>query len=193
MQHWVGDSALTSEPLVWGQQERVAQIGSAFPLPSDLRSLCSGFVPIRSDFLTCSDFSEQIRETPFCRPLLNSQSLSVQSMLQPPGVMDVTDVRAQIRERKLNPNFFFSNFSGISGISRQNPGISRQKSLVSLVSRGIPNFLAPTLSRGRPPSHQKISGHKSLGLGSFFVPDKCLFSQGLEALPKVIDPGRLHK
>ena len=32
------------------------------------------------------------------------------------------------RGRELNPNIFFSNFSGASGISRQNPGISRQKS-----------------------------------------------------------------
>ena len=75
------------------------------------------------------------------------------------------------RGQKLNPNMFFSNFSGASGISRQNPGISRQKSLIPWVSRDIPNFLAPTPSRGRPPPHQKISGLKSLGLGSFFVPD----------------------
>ena len=78
---------------------------------------------------------------------------------------------AVIRERKLNTNFFFSNFSGTSGISQQNPGISRQKSLIPWVSRDIPNFLAPTPSRGRPPPHQKISGLKSLGLGSFFVPE----------------------
>ena len=31
------------------------------------------------------------------------------------------------RKRKLNTKFFFSNFSGTSGISRQNPGISHQK------------------------------------------------------------------
>ena len=80
------------------------------------------------------------------------------------------------RGQKLNPNIFFSNFSGASGISRQNPGISRQKSLIPWVSRDIPNFLAPTPSRGRPPPHQKISGLKSLGLGSFFVPDICLLS-----------------
>ena len=71
------------------------------------------------------------------------------------------------RGQKLNPNIFFSNFSGASGISRQNPGISRQKSLIPWVSRDIPNFLAPTPSRGRPPPHQKISGLKSLGLSSF--------------------------
>ena len=76
------------------------------------------------------------------------------------------------RGQKLNANIFFSNFLGASGISRQNPGISRQKSLIPWVSRDIPNFLAPTLSRGRPPPHQKISGLKSSGLGSFFVPEE---------------------
>ena len=80
--------------------------------------------------------------------------------------------RQNTRGQKLNPNIFFSNFSGASGISRQNPGISRQKSLIPWVSRDIPNFLGPTPSRGRPPPHQKISGLKSLGLGSFFVPEK---------------------
>ena len=73
------------------------------------------------------------------------------------------------RERKLNTNLFFSNFS----LSQQNPGISRPKSLISLVSRDISNFLAPTRSRGRPLPHWKISGPKSLGLGSFFFPDAC--------------------
>ena len=86
--------------------------------------------------------------------------------------LDTPEPGAQSRGRKLNTNLFFSNFSGASGISRQNPGISRQKSLIPWVSRDIPNFLAPTPSRGRPPPHQKISGLKSLGLGSFFVPDK---------------------
>ena len=56
-------------------------------------------------------------------------------------------------------------------MSQQNPGISRQKSLISLDSTDIPNFLAPTPSRGRPPPQWKISGIKSLGLGSFFFPD----------------------
>ena len=54
------------------------------------------------------------------------------------------------RERKLNTIFFFSSFSGASGISRQNPGISRPKSLISLVARDVSSFLAPTRSRGRP-------------------------------------------
>ena len=83
----------------------------------------------------------------------------------------------RFRERELNPNFFFSNFSGAPGISRQNPGISRQKSLISLVSRAIPNFLAPTPSCGRPPPHRKISGLKSLGLGSFFMPEDYLHEE----------------
>ena len=56
------------------------------------------------------------------------------------------------RERRLNTSFFFSNFSGAPGISRQNPGISRPKSLISLVSRDISNFLAPNRSRGKTPT-----------------------------------------
>ena len=72
---------------------------------------------------------------------------------------------------KIEHKLFFLKLLGAPWISRQNPGISRQKSLIPWVSRDIPNFLAPTPSRGRPPPHQKISGLKSLGLGSFFVPD----------------------
>ena len=53
-----------------------------------------------------------------------------------------------------------------------NPGISRPKSLISLVSRDIPNFLSLTRARGRPLPHRKISGLKRerfvLGL---LVPD----------------------
>ena len=100
------------------------------------------------------------------------------------------------RGRKLNPNFFFSDFSGTPGISRQNPGISRQKSLISLVSRGIPNFLAPTRSRGRPLPRRKISGLKSLGLGSFFVPGLSLcqslkfWGEKGEALRRARVPGK---
>ena len=71
----------------------------------------------------------------------------------------------------MNTNFFFSNFSGAAGTSQQNSGISRQKSLISLVSRDMPNFWAPTPSRGRPPPQWKISGPTSVGLCSFFLPD----------------------
>ena len=80
----------------------------------------------------------------------------------------------KVRGRKLNPNLFFSNFSGAPGISRQNPGISRPKSLVSLGFEGHTELLAPTqASRARPPPHPKKSGPKSLGLGSFFFPERC--------------------
>ena len=81
------------------------------------------------------------------------------------------NVLSLIRGQKVNTNCFFSNFSGAAGISHQNPGISRQESLISLVSRDIPKILAPTNSWGRPLTHRKISGLKSLGLCSFFVPD----------------------
>ena len=53
----------------------------------------------------------------------------------------------------------------------QNPGISCQKVWFPWVSKDIPNFLAPTPTRAKPPPHPKISGPKSLGLGSFFLPD----------------------
>ena len=73
---------------------------------------------------------------------------------------------------KVNTNFFvLSNFSGNSGISRQNPGISRQKCFICLVSRGMPNFLTPTPSRGRPLPLWKTSRLKNVGLCSFFVPE----------------------
>ena len=72
----------------------------------------------------------------------------------------------------LNTNLFFSNFSGSPGISRQNPGISRQKVWFPWVSKDIPNFLVlPTPSRRRPPPHPKISEPKSLGLGAFCLPE----------------------
>ena len=51
------------------------------------------------------------------------------------------------RGRELNPNLFFSNFSGSSGISQQNPGISRPKSLISLVFEGHTRTFWP------PPLH----------------------------------------
>ena len=71
---------------------------------------------------------------------------------------------------KIEHEFYFSNLLGAPGISRQNPGISRQKVWFSWVSRDTPNFLAPTPSRGR--TRPKISGPKNLGLGSFILPDK---------------------
>ena len=66
--------------------------------------------------------------------------------------------------------FVFSNFSGAAGISQQNPGISRQKSLISLVSRDIPNLLAPTPSRGRTPTPLENIRTKKFGFGFLFLP-----------------------
>ena len=76
-------------------------------------------------------------------------------------------ISLNIRGRELNTNLFFSNFLGAPGISRQKSRDIPPKSLVSLGFEGRTElFLAPTPSRGRPPSHPKISGPKSLGLGS---------------------------
>ena len=50
---------------------------------------------------------------------------------------------------------------------QQNPGISRPKPWFLWISRDVPNFLLPTHSRGRPPSHPKISGPKRHGWNSF--------------------------
>ena len=73
---------MSEPPLVWGRQKGVTPICfdllRFLPICSDLRSLLSGmprFVPICSDsfrfVLICfQNKSEQIRETTFCRPLL---------------------------------------------------------------------------------------------------------------------------
>ena len=54
----------------------------------------------------------------------------------------------------------------------------RENPRVPAKSRDIPpdisNFLAPTPSRGRPLPHRRISGPKSLGLGSFVFPHSCV-------------------
>ena len=75
------------------------------------------------------------------------------------------------RGRELNPNIFFSNFSFASGISRQNPGISRQKKFDSLGFEGHTELFGPHPFTWKTPTPPEISGLKSLGLGSFFVPD----------------------
>ena len=45
-----------------------------------------------------------------------------------------------IRGRESNTNSFFSNFSGTPVISRQNPGICRQKNLLTLRGQRLKNF-----------------------------------------------------
>ena len=56
--------------------------------------------------------------------------------------------------------FFSQTFRAPPGCPGKIPGYLAKKRLVSLVSRDIPNFSAPTPSRGRPPPHPKISGQK---------------------------------
>ena len=63
------------------------------------------------------------------------------------------------RGQKLNTYFFlklFGHFRDIPAKSRDIP----PKSLISLASRDISNFLAPTPSCKRPPPHRKISDSK---------------------------------
>ena len=72
---------------------------------------------------------------------------------------------------KVGHNFFSQTFLAPPGFPAKNPGVSHQKVWFPWVSKDIPNFLAPTPSRGRLPPHPKISGPKSLGLGPFFLPD----------------------
>ena len=71
--------------------------------------------------------------------------------------------------QKLNTIFFLNRAP--PGYPSKIPGYPDKKSLISLVSRDAPNFLAPIPSSGRPLPKRNISGLKSLGLGSFFVPD----------------------
>ena len=71
---------------------------------------------------------------------------------------------------RIKHKLFSQTFRAPPGHDAKNPGIFRQKSLFSLSSRDIPNFLAPTLACGRPPSHRT----KKFELCSFFLPDNSL-------------------
>ena len=53
------------------------------------------------------------------------------------------------------------------GYPSKNPGISRQKAWLPWASKDIPNFLAPTSSRGRP----KDIRTKKFGFGFLFLPE----------------------
>ena len=72
------------------------------------------------------------------------------------------------RGQKLNPNFFFSNFSGASGISRQNPGISRPKSLISLVSEVRIELFGPHPFTWKTPTPLENIQTKKFGFGFLF-------------------------
>ena len=74
----------------------------------------------------------------------------------------------QGREQKLNTNIFSSNFSGAPGISWQKSRNIPPKVWFRWVSRDIPNFLAPTPSRGRPPPRGRCLDPK-FGFVLFFL------------------------
>ena len=66
----------------------------------------------------------------------------------------------------------FSNFSGTPGnIPPEIPGYPAKKFGFHGFRGTYRTIWPPHPSRGRPPPHPKISGPKSLGLGSFFLPD----------------------
>ena len=92
--------------------------------------------------------------------------------------------------------FFSQPFWVPPGYPGQNPGISRQKGLVSLGFEGHTELFGPHPWRGRPPPHQKISRPKSLGLGSFFFPDTktwaCFFQSGGEWAWQISAPTTPH-
>ena len=106
------------------------------------------------------------------------------SLFPPVSKEKVVLVSAKIGAKNCTQTFFSQTFRAFPGYPGKIPGYPAKKSLIPWVSRDIPNFLAPTLSRGRPPPHRKISGLKSLGLGSFFVPEKSGFSFWFQFLPK---------
>ena len=95
-----------------------------------------------------------------------ASGMQMELLLMLESLASLASNRGQAFEQK----FFCLKLFGHPRISRQNPRISRKKVWSLWVSKDIPNFLAPTLSRARP-HILNISGPKSLGLGSLFFPD----------------------
>ena len=76
------------------------------------------------------------------------------------------------RERKLKHTVFFLKLFGhLQHIPAKSRDI-RPRTFDFPGFEGDTELFGPTPSRGRPPPHPKISGPKSLGLGSFFLPDE---------------------
>ena len=76
------------------------------------------------------------------------------------------------RGRELNTNIFFSNFSGAPGISRQNPGISRQKvwyPWVSKESEGHTELFGPHPFTWKTPTPAEDIRTKKFGFGFLFL------------------------
>ena len=84
-------------------------------------------------------------------------------------MFEAASPRPWIGDENWTHTFFSLKLFGHPRISWQNPGISRKKSLISLVSRDISNFWPPPLYMEDPLPHRKISGLKSLGLCSFLM------------------------
>ena len=74
-------------------------------------------------------------------------------------------------ERPRTQTLVFSNFSGTPGISAKGPGISRQEVWFFLGFEAHTELFGPHLFTWKTPTHPKISGPESLGLGFFFLPD----------------------
>ena len=76
------------------------------------------------------------------------------------------------RERKLNTDLLFSQtFQAPPGYPDKIPGYLAKKVWFPCFRKTYRTFRPPPHSRGRPPPHPKISGPKTLGLGSFFFSD----------------------
>ena len=67
--------------------------------------------------------------------------------------------------------FFLKLFGQFRDIPAKSRDIPPKKFGFSGFRGTYRTFWPPPHSRGRPPPHPKISGPKSLGLGSFFLPD----------------------
>ena len=93
----------------------------------------------------------------------------------------------------MNTNFFFLKLFGhLWDIPPKSRDIPPKKF-------GFPGFeghtelLAPTPSRGRPPPHPRISGPKSLGLGSFFLPAKQCPTDGVWRIGRGVSPDKVRR
>ena len=79
------------------------------------------------------------------------------------------------RGRELNTNLFFSNFSGASGLSWQNFGISRQINLISLGFDRHIELFAPPLFTWKTPTPPEDIRTKKFGFGFVVLPEDYQF------------------
>ena len=86
-----------------------------------------------------------------------------------------SDLNIVLGDENWTQTFFSQTFRAPPGTSRQNPGISRPKSLISLVSRDIPNFLAPPPLHVEDPHPTRRYPDQKVWV---WVPFSCLMSGG---------------